>query len=339
MTLVGSRVTLGSPAIDEVRRSTSCRCCMVGSAGPAGLSGVLDLVRHVALSPPPKQALKVSMVAVVSDRPRWRRLLPRPPDHLPGRPVQRLRRWAARARGHAWPQAGAMTGQQLEQQQFGGEGVEVAAGAAAAAAAAAEGGLAAAGAQLAPLPGEDIYMSHDDETAELEVEEYVMDAEAAASTYGIQGSSGVGGEPTAAALAKQAEGVTHDLPRQRQQLERLNVRVQVSWCKGSCLLAGAHSQPPGHLTGYLTVLPIQVTMAVRVPGPLQVVPNPLLGYAGAAVWQPRLQTQSLRAEAASTACLHGCILMHLAQCLLPYVQARLSCARCSMPWFPTSVIC
>ena len=38
------------------------------------------------------QAFKMTLVITVTDRQRRRRL----PDHLPGRPVARLRRWAAR---------------------------------------------------------------------------------------------------------------------------------------------------------------------------------------------------------------------------------------------------
>eukprot|EP00887_Chlorella_sp_A99_P008046 scaffold12.g8046.t1 len=221
VTLVGTKAALGSPAVDE--------------------------------------AFRLTMVAVVSDHRRRLPHLPRPPDHLPGRPVYRLRRWAARMRGRAWPPAeqeppaegraaallapgpaapplGAPPGSPADD----GSGATAAAGLAAAASASAP--------HLAPLPEEHVYISQDEEE-----EHTAMDAgDGLGST-----ESSLAGWTAAERPPSTPQPARRPQARQAPAQEQLAVRVQV-------------------------------TMAVRVPAPLRVVPTPILGHAGSLVLRAAL---------------------------------------------------
>lgn len=279
------------------------------------------LVAPCCAAPCP-QAFKLNVTAVISQRQRCRLpALPRAPDHLPGRPVFRLRRWAAAARGRTWPPAQAPAG------TVGGEAaaaaaVKVAAGSAPSSianhhgqqgqqqgssnganngsssvagsssvgleVAAAAGGIevrdgeaavaaaAAAAAGSAPFPGQHVYISHDSN----DDDEY-LDADLAAADLAIA-------ELEVAGLDDGEETVgTGDSPAP------LPAPAGIGFSSGSGPGGGGSFAPAaepdaGHAAGGR---PIQaqpallhcrthVTMAVRVPRALRVVPNALLGYAG-----------------------------------------------------------
>ncbi|KAL4457371.1 hypothetical protein ABPG75_012236 [Micractinium tetrahymenae] len=240
-------------------------------------------------SPELDQTFKLNVTAVVSKR-QLRRLPV--PDHLPGRPVYRLRRWAAAARGRTWPAEGSIAsggsrsgssadqlaaGAQLAGYSAGstassggsgtnGAAAQVAAPEAAGAAAVAAAAAAAAGS--APFPSEHVYISHD----ENDEDEYMGPAELAAA-------------------AEVAELAVAELEAE----EHPTGSMQTAGAAGS-MAAGAasgsqhHAQQPGGGGGgserqgqgqqALLHCRAQVTMAVRVPKALKVVPNALLGYAG-----------------------------------------------------------
>lgn len=244
MTLSGARAALGSPEIDA--------------------------------------AFRLNVTAVVSQR--QRRRLPAMPDHLPGRPVMRLRRWAAAARGRTWPppggQAAASGGGAAEAaaeaagvdvQQAGSSSSNGSASssgnrsldAAAAAAAASDDSSAV------PFPGQHVYISHDendsdeydDAGGELAAADLaVVNLDAATSSASGYGSSSEAssGFSSASSAALPSQQTAAGAAGQQQQAQ------------------AARQQGPQALLHCRT----RVTMAVRVPGPLKVVPNALLGYAG-----------------------------------------------------------
>ena len=177
VTFVGSRASLGSPGLDE--------------------------------------AFRLNVVAVLQSQGRRRRIPRIPtPDHLPGRPVSRLQKWAANARQRA-PSGDKQEVVDvdenidvlvdIERQELADVDVQNLAGS-------------------APFPSEKIYLSQDDNVGEVDEEKY-----ARVSREDVEQS------PT-------AEGST----------VHLHCRVNV-------------------------------TMAVRVPTALKVIPNPLLGYAGSLI--------------------------------------------------------
>lgn len=177
VTFVGSRASLGSPGLDE--------------------------------------AFRLNVVAVLQSQGRRRRIPRIPtPDHLPGRPVSRLQKWAANARQRA-PSGDKQEVVDvdeninvlvdIERQELADVDVQNLAGS-------------------APFPSEKIYLSQDDNVGEEDEEKY-----ARVSREDVEQS------PT-------AEGST----------VHLHCRVNV-------------------------------TMAVRVPTALKVIPNPLLGYAGSLI--------------------------------------------------------
>ena len=251
MTLSGARAALGSPEIDA--------------------------------------AFRLNVTAVVSQR--QRRRLPAMPDHLPGRPVMRLRRWAAAARGRTWPPPegqAAVSGGAAAQAVGEAAGVDAqqagsssnssasssgtispdsaAAGATAAAAAAA---AASDDSSAVPFPGQHVYISHDEndsdeyddaggELAAADLAVVSLDA-ATSSATGYGSSDGARSGYSSASIAA--------LPSQQTAAGAAGQQQQAQ---------AAGQQGPRALLHCRT----RVTMAVRVPGPLKVVPNALLGYAG-----------------------------------------------------------
>ncbi|KAL4858298.1 Protein NRT1/ PTR FAMILY 8.1 [Chlorella vulgaris] len=281
VTLVGTRAALGSPEIDE--------------------------------------AFKLNVSAAISQQQR-RRLphLPRPPSHLPGRPVFRLRRWAAAARGRTWPPPDAA----------GKAGQPAAApGAAAAAAAPRDAGgataylnggsssssssssnsfgsrsagagsvgegagelsvrqgdaavtlAAAAAVDGAPFPEQHVYISHDsnddDEYADSELEA----AELAVAELAV------------AELDSEIGTLAATSPAASSSIDRLDLAVEAD-IQDAAPMSGIGSigrqqqqqqaqqqQAQGRQASLHCRT--QVTMAVRVPRALKVVPSALLGYAG-----------------------------------------------------------
>ena len=252
MTLSGTRAALGSPEIDA--------------------------------------AFRLNVTAVVSQR--QRRRLPVMPDHLPGRPVQRLRRWAAAARGRTWPAP---------------EGVAGSTAAAAPATAAVEpmqeassssssngssersgaGPEAAATAAVAtvdessavPFPGQHVYISHDETDSDEydEADSLLAAAELAPADLGdaalappssSNGSSGSSDNSHGSSGGGSGDGSSSSsvLPSQQAAADAAGMQ------RGQ-----AAGQPGPRAVLHCRT---RVTMAVRVPGPLRVVPNALLGYAG-----------------------------------------------------------
>lgn len=170
-------------------------------------------------SPEFDQAFKLNLVAVLSRRKKNGGL------HIPGRPVQRLRRWAAQRRGSN----GVQVHEQVQEQEQ--EQVEV------------ESTLASTDnvnvndlSTSAPFPLQQVYMSQDEE--ELQKDESFGSELAGEVQRFHREETELGAEPLTPSL---------------------NNRVTLLDCR------------------------VNVTVAIRVPGPLRVVPNPLLGYAGSLV--------------------------------------------------------
>lgn len=266
--------------------------CVQGAGWDRLLGWIGNLCRHCPLTAPLAcfvQAFKLNVTAVLSQRQR-RRLppLPRPPDHLPGRPVFRLRRWAAAARGRKWPaeDGSAAAAAELQPWAAGPAGTasragtpappppaEAATGTAAAGAPAAVAAAAAAAAEAAPFPGERVYISHDvnDE------DEYAEEPELA--------SAGI----TVAELEMaELDEDTPPPPSSSATIDGSSSSSLSSSSSSSSSAAGpaggaGRGVSPGPAPGGQHALlhcRAHVTMAVRVPGALRVVPNALLGYAG-----------------------------------------------------------
>ncbi len=252
MTLSGTRAALGSPEIDA--------------------------------------AFRLNVTAVVSQR--QRRRLPAMPDHLPGRPVQRLRRWAAAARGRTWPApegvagstaaAAATTAAAAEPMQeasssssSNGSSERSGAGPEAAATAAV---ATVDESSAVPFPGQHVYISHDENDSDEydEADSLLAAAELApgglgdavpapsssngssSSSDSSHGSSGGGGGDSSSSSSV--------LPSQQAAADAVGMQQ------------GQAARQPGPRA--VLHCRTRVTMAVRVPGPLRVVPNALLGYAG-----------------------------------------------------------
>ena len=276
MTLAGTRAALGSPEIDA--------------------------------------AFRMNVTAVVSQR--QRRRLPAMPDHLPGRPVFRLRRWAAAARGRTWPPEGqpaaaagaaAAVPQQQQNGSIAGSSSSASLGVGPDAA-----GVAAAAAEAssgAPFPGQHVYISHDEndsdeyeggdaaqevavaEVAVAELEDVPAPPSSSSSDNGSSSSSnGSTGSSSSAASWQPAAEAAGQPPAQRGTQALLHCRTRV-------------------------------TMAVRVPRPLRVVPNALLGYAGA--------------SRIGLSCVCGAMRFFLWLCLLPcsgcFYPGALPCCMCCVP--------
>ena len=227
-------------------------------------------------SPEIDAAFRLNVTAVVSQR--QRRRLPAMPDHLPGRPVMRLRRWAAAARGRTWPpeegpaSSAAAAAAGMAEAQQAAIGVNVSSGSSGSSGGAApEVAVAAAaaaddGSSAVPFPGQHVYISHDendsDEYEEADGELTVAELEGVApATYG--GSSGSTQNNGSSSSSSGTSSNIAVLPSQQTAADAAGQQAAA--------LAG-----PGALLHCRT----RVTMAVRVPGPLKVVPNALLGYAG-----------------------------------------------------------
>lgn len=248
-------------------------------------------------NPAPLQAFKLNVSAVVSER--LPRRLPMP-DHLPGRPVYRLRRWAAAARGRTWPpessgsgvdvgsssstssRSSSSAGEPPSAAQLPGPGASSAGGGGSSsngaaaqgaapdvAGAAAVAAAAAAAAGSAPFPSQHVYISHD----EHDEDEYVGPAELAAAA-----------EVAELAVAELEADEDEDRSGQPGGLGPAG-GLQADAGQLATLYAGGDGGRPGQGQGpgrqALLHCRTQVTMAVRVPKALRVVPNALLGYAGA----------------------------------------------------------
>ncbi|PRW58005.1 kinase [Chlorella sorokiniana] len=272
-------------------------------AEPEEARVTLSGARAALGSPEIDAAFRLNVTAVVSQR--QRRRLPAMPDHLPGRPVMRLRRWAAAARGRAWPPPEGASGAAAAAAAAAAAGAAAAAeqqgnsnGSASSSEAGPEAAQAAAAADddssAVPFPGQHVYISHDendsDEYDEADGELAAADLAAAdlgemsASWYGSSNgsgsssgtngssgsSSGSGSGSSSGANGSSGSGSgsgTAVLSTQQTAVDAAGQQVQVQ--------AGGQAGPRA-----LLHCRTRVTMAVRVPGPLKVVPNALLGYAG-----------------------------------------------------------
>lgn len=211
---------------------------------PSPRSGAVTLVGTKASlgAPDVDQAFRLTCVTVLSERPE--RHLPRirRPTHLPGRPVYRLRRWAARARGgRVPPEPTVLQGREptpraatavLERPVAELEASRLVVGSAEC--------LSSTFGDLPP-DGREVYFTHDDEDATGHGEEHedeVQDHEEARAT-----------STEAAAPEAPAAGAARDSGAARDLDTQLHCRTEV-------------------------------TMAIRVPAALMAVPNPILGYTG-----------------------------------------------------------
>ena len=221
VTLVGSRTALGSPALDAMFR--------------------------------------LNLVAVLrSKRERRRRGLP---DHLPGRPVQRLRQLAQRGRQIMMSTTSSSSSQGKEQQvrqsieveKVEEEVVVVVVPATA----------------EAPFPSQKVYVSRgsmgDAVVAGSGGSSVDVDADADEVVYTAASED----EGDDALLLIDSDAYTMPSSASSDNdLDRSDDVIQQP------------QQQPEQSTLPLLECQVQVTMAIRVPGPLKVVPNPLLGYAG-----------------------------------------------------------
>lgn len=251
------------------------------------------------------EAFKVNLVAVLCrpaarKRNRWRRTLPRisAPDHLPGRPIYRLRRWAARARGRDWPlKENTTEGQKstsssvLEFQEeyeevdvYGSNVYQDSADNDSVKNRAIddkEGGILVVTSldsidvddpsSSAPFPSEQVYMSQDKDS-DSDVKDMsdpliLDDMKEIQWRNKVQGTQLYSEEEQTHSLSSDSfdfpDGVdsnfaaTNDIdPAENTQLSVVSSEAALLDCR------------------------VSVTVAVRIPGPLLVVPNPLLGYAG-----------------------------------------------------------
>lgn len=200
------------------------------TAHPDTEAGIVTLVGSKAAlgSPEFDQAFKLNLVAVLSRRKRNGGL------HIPGRPVQRLRRWAARRRDRA-VQVQVQAEEQEELSSIGTTTEEIDVN-----------DLATS----APFPMQQVYMSQDEEELQRQEGGFVE----------VNVNQRSGDHPESAVEAR--------------SYEREETGTSV-----------ATSMSPPSLNKRATLLDcrVNVTVAIKVPGPLRVVPNPLLGYAGSLI--------------------------------------------------------
>jgi hypothetical protein len=183
-------------------------------------------------SPEFDQAFKLNLVAVLSRRKRNGGL------HIPGRPVQRLRRWAARRRDRA-VQIQIQAEEQEELSSIGTTTEEIDVN-----------DLATS----APFPMQQVYMSQDEEELQREEGGFVE----------VNVNQGSGDHPVSVMEA----------PSYEREESETSVATSVS--------PSLNKRASNHLATLLDCR-VNVTVAVKVPGPLRVVPNPLLGYAGSLI--------------------------------------------------------
>jgi hypothetical protein len=199
------------------------------TAHPDTEAGNVTLVGSKAAlgSPEFDQAFKLNLVAVLSRRKRNGGL------HIPGRPVQRLRRWAARRRDRA-VQIQIQAEEQEEIASIGTTTEEIDVN-----------DLATS----APFPLQQVYMSQDEEELQREEGSFVE----------VNPNQGSGDHPESVIETQSYERKEDETSVATSVSPSLNKRATLLDCR------------------------VNVTVAVRVPGPLRVVPNPLLGYAGSLI--------------------------------------------------------
>ena len=260
VTLIGSRAALGSPSLDE--------------------------------------SFKVNLVAVLRQpsrsRARWRRNIPNisAPDHLPGRPVYRLRRWAARARGREWPKnhPSEVTTEPMRNQSVDedmeGENLDRASSIVAPSIAD-DGDLEEDAAETAdvgildmngldtididdpissaPFPSERLYITHAEDSSGDVVDEV---EDLAFASHHIETAKR---HTTSAETEVQLEG-SHSAACDHDGISIDQSQKSFSLQKSDRIV-----------TPTILQCRVNVTVAIRVPRPLRVVPNPLLGYAGSLI--------------------------------------------------------
>lgn len=234
VTLVGSRAILGSPGLDEM--------------------------------------FKLNLVAVLGSKRRRRR--PGLPDHLPGRPVDRLKQWAAKARGREW---GDNAKSSISTASTNGNGTTSSTMDTTASTTinVDEPTL------LAPFPNSKVYLSGDKD----DMEDGVLNSDL---SYTEESETGSGS-------SSDEDILVYDITTEKEAWETSDEVLESEESSGEleAMNSTEISMNTGSSTDTVSVsklaespvleCKVHVTMAVKVPGPLRVVPNTLLGYAGSVI--------------------------------------------------------